>query len=126
MLCDFCNAEGPVWSYHAIPIHAVPIYAGGPGGTTICYDAEWAACEACAALVDARDRAGLAERVVATFEERDRERVRDMIAALYERLLPTMGRKERVRDPDREPRGPTTWEFNAAEAARARATTSPN
>ena len=55
--CDFCSASGPAWRYPARSFisYCVPNIAGESVG-------DWAACEACHALIEANDKRGLAQR----------------------------------------------------------------
>jgi hypothetical protein len=55
--CDFCDAPDPQWSYDASPI--VIDFGVGPMHRD---DGRWAACTACADLIDANDRDGLLVR----------------------------------------------------------------
>jgi len=60
MICDFCSAPVP-----DIPEHSYSAQSFECDGTHV--DGNWAACDACAALVDADDRPALARRSCATY-----------------------------------------------------------
>ena len=57
LLCDFCSAPGPQWSYPARSFLAYRVanLAGESVGG-------WAACEQCHALIELDDRRNLAQR----------------------------------------------------------------
>lgn len=54
MLCDFCSQSLPVYAYPCQTFTVPGLPAGSAGG--------WAACAVCAALIDAGDLDGLADR----------------------------------------------------------------
>jgi hypothetical protein len=57
LICDFCSGRDPAWRYPALTFlaYCTPNIAGESVG-------DWAACDACHALIEAEDRMGLAER----------------------------------------------------------------
>jgi hypothetical protein len=69
-VCDFCCNPGPTWQYPCGPV----LLAGNPNATAS--DDEWAACDECRALIDARNVGSLVERIVA-------EQARQPLAAAY-------------------------------------------
>ena len=60
MICDFCNAPNPVWRFSARP------FVVDYGTMASASDADWAACDACRALILADDRNGLVDRAMVT------------------------------------------------------------
>jgi hypothetical protein len=59
MNCDFCSSPEPAWRCPAI---SFPVFEARSAS-----EGDWAACEACAALIRAEDRIGLAQRSAETF-----------------------------------------------------------
>lgn len=57
LLCDFCSAPDPAWRYPARSF--IAYNAANIAGESV---GDWAACEACHALIEANDRPGLAQR----------------------------------------------------------------
>ena len=55
--CDFCSALGPTWRYPARSFLAY--YAPNIAGESV---GDWAACDDCYALIEAKDSHGLAQR----------------------------------------------------------------
>lgn len=62
--CDFCTADYPTWLYPCEPF-TVAVIANGQTHAQDSGDDGWAACDPCAALVDAGDRDGLMDRLLA-------------------------------------------------------------
>ncbi len=56
MVCDFCSAPGPSWRFEAQPFATVC------GSIVATSDSGWAACDACCALIVAKDHIALLER----------------------------------------------------------------
>jgi hypothetical protein len=57
LLCDFCSGPGPNWRYPAwnfIAYRTANLVGESVG--------DWAACDGCHGLIEARDRQGLAQR----------------------------------------------------------------
>jgi hypothetical protein len=59
MICDFCSSPDPVWRGPAISFPVFEAKSASEGA--------WAACDTCAALINAGDRMGLARRSAETF-----------------------------------------------------------
>jgi len=59
MICDFCSSPDAKWRCPAISFPVFEISSASEG--------DWAACDACAALIRAGDRIGLAQRSAETF-----------------------------------------------------------
>lgn len=62
MICDFCSSPDPGWRCPAISFPVFEVRSASEG--------DWAACDACAALIRAGDRTGLARRSAETFSAR--------------------------------------------------------
>jgi hypothetical protein len=75
LVCDFCTGGPVVVTYIArefsldLPPPAVSKVAGITRTTHVTMTPEWRACEACAALIEARDVQGLKDRSVETYAE---------------------------------------------------------
>ena len=82
-VCDFCSGPEIRWDYPATTFE-IPTPAELPVGLTSVDG--WAACDACAALIDAGDRAGLAVRTVEAYPEsiRDIASDEDLLASAVE------------------------------------------
>lgn len=63
--CDFCNALDPTWSYPAHDILMVPVDEDERIHQSV---GGWAACDACALLIEAGDTEGLLVRCYASLE----------------------------------------------------------
>jgi len=59
MICDFCSSPRPTWCFPAISFPVFEVNSASEG--------DWAACDTCAGLVRANDRAALALRSAETF-----------------------------------------------------------
>jgi hypothetical protein len=59
MICDFCSSPEPAWRCPAI---SFPVFEARSAS-----EGDWAACDACASLIRAEDRIGLARRSAETF-----------------------------------------------------------
>jgi hypothetical protein len=59
MICDFCSSPDPSWRCKAISFPVSEVRSACEG--------DWAACDACAALVRTGDRIGLARRSAEMF-----------------------------------------------------------
>jgi hypothetical protein len=115
--CDFCSTPDPVWIYTAADQHtgartvtravvAADDYrdrhhaarirrADTTPGPVHAWGAQWAACDGCADLIEARDLYGLIGRVVDAMPAnltrgRRLARVRGELTALYTTLLDTL------------------------------------
>jgi hypothetical protein len=64
--CDFCNELNPTWSYPAHDILMVPVDEDERIHQSV---GGWAACDACAALIEAGDQEGLLVRCYAPLAE---------------------------------------------------------
>lgn len=62
-VCDFCLGRDPIWDYPADDVVVVDMDHKGVNTTE--YYGVWCACEPCAALIEAKDEKGLAERAAA-------------------------------------------------------------
>jgi hypothetical protein len=116
-VCDFCSASDPLWSYEFDGVAVLTV-----SGDDLAVDANhlghrWAACAACAVLIDTGDQAGLTRRSLHTLLRE--HGVRDpgismQITLLHRRLLqggrrptrqPLRGHHDRIgpqADPGRE------------------------
>lgn len=66
MQCDFCSEPNPKWDY---PAHSIEMPDLPPDIRALSVQ-HWAACDACSALIEAGDRAGLAKRSDETFAKK--------------------------------------------------------
>ena len=62
LLCDFCSALSPAWTYQSLSfiVYLPPAFAGGSVGG-------WAACDECHALIEANKREELTQRCLDEF-----------------------------------------------------------
>jgi hypothetical protein len=89
MVCDFCSAPDPCWRFEAQPFATVC------GGVVAASDSGWAACDACCALIVAKDLAGLLMRGVQLIPDIPelREWVRIAHQAFFDHQLNTPPRR---------------------------------
>lgn len=65
LVCDHCNAPGPIWSYQAAPLQAITI---GDHATSVQELGErFATCAPCAHHIESGNRRGLLQRMLAGF-----------------------------------------------------------
>ena len=81
MLCDFCSGPGPAWRYPAESFiaYCTAELAGESVG-------DWAACGHCHDLIEANDRAGLAQRSLDELMARHPE-AKPAAAAFHQHLV---------------------------------------
>jgi hypothetical protein len=95
MVCEFCNAPDPVWSYLApgITVHALD--DAGELYPVSDYGDRWAACRTCARLIEHDNRPGLFARAVPPGTEPE---VTAFIKALHDAFFRARrGERERLR-----------------------------
>lgn len=64
-ICDFCSSPDVRWAYPA-----KSFTMDGDGKRLLGSDGGWAACDACAALIEDGNRTGLLDKSVGTFDSR--------------------------------------------------------
>ncbi len=75
MKCDFCSEPEPAWSYPAATVRVVSNHVS---------DGDWAACDACHDLIEAKDFNALADRSLIYYRGRygDRPGAVELLATL--------------------------------------------
>src|SRR5271155_2845648 len=110
MRCDFCDMENPYpeYTYYCDPFEKTIIGITGDaslgGIQTMGFSPDWLACEECAALIEAGDKEGLAERFFSgnSIPEADATR-RELIRNLHKTFWAT-------KKPGREVSWKLPWE----------------
>lgn len=87
IICDFCSSTPVRWSYPARDFSA----RHTPGVPDFGSEGAWASCDPCAALVNAGDRDGLAERSANLFrrkygETMPKAKLLDELRSLHDRF----------------------------------------
>lgn len=81
MFCDFCTSTDVKWSYTAVPIQGYVLDVDDGPVHNARADADWAACELCARLVDRRSKRALLNRAMSAGIPLD---AREIVAGLHE------------------------------------------
>jgi hypothetical protein len=87
LVCDFCSASNPVWSYRFNQINVV---VADPDNAIVGnhnLGQLWAACAACAKLVDANDQPGLSRRAATRARRRGLPDASEQFASLHRAVL---------------------------------------
>ena len=89
-VCDFCSLDGPVWDYPCEDFTIRIMGVGEDGGSRIQDHTSregWLACQPCATLIDANDRAGLMARAMLRQPGRHRALIREALKPWHDEFF---------------------------------------